>query len=65
MGAFFYYCSPEIDYRVAPGATAWQRTSHTEALPVAFIYRTDKEALKVSPTRFNLHDRVSGVKVSQ
>lgn len=65
IGAFFYYCSPEINYGVAPGATAWQRISHTEALPVAFIHRTDEDALKVSPTKFEQGDIVAGVKVSQ
>lgn len=65
MGAFFYYCSPEFDYKVAPNATAWQRINLHEALPVTFIYRTDDDALKVSPTTFGLGDIVAGVKVSQ
>lgn len=65
MGAFFYYCSPEFDYKVAPNATAWQRISHTEALPVAFIHRTDEDALKIAPTNFDQGDIVAGVKVSE
>ena len=65
IGAFFYYCSLEFEYNVAPGAAAWQRISHTEALPVAFIYRTDEDALKISPTKFGQGDIVAGVKVSE
>jgi len=65
IGAFFYYCSPELSYNVAAGAAAWQRISHTEALPVAVIHRTDEDALKVSPTKFEQGDIVAGVKVSQ
>lgn len=65
IGAFFYYCSPEFDYKVAPNATAWQRINLHEALPVTFICRTDDDALKVSPTTFGLGDIVAGVKVSQ
>ena len=65
IGAFFYYCSPEINYNVAPGATAWQRISHTEALPVAFIHRTDEDALKITPTKFGQGDIVAGVKVRE
>lgn len=65
IGAFFYYCSPEINYNVAPGATAWQRISHTEALPVAFIHRTDEDALKITPTKFGQGDIVADVKVRE
>ena len=65
IGAFFYYCSLEYDYNVAPGATAWQRISHTEALPVALIHRTDERALKIAPTKFDQGDIVAGVKVSE
>jgi len=65
IGAFFYYCSPEFEYRVAPGAAAWQRISHTEALPVALIHRTDERALKIAPTKFDQGDIVAGVKVSE
>lgn len=65
IGAFFYYCSPEFEYRVAPGAAAWQRISHTEALPVALIHRTDERALKIAPIKFDQGDIVAGVKVSE
>lgn len=65
IGAFFYYCSPELSYNVAAGAAAWQRISHTEALPVAFIHRTDEDALKIALTKFDQGDIVAGVKVSE